>query len=87
MTKKRAGSMDQTSSWTFDAAGAPGKLRRSPMASPEPGRMLAFASFQGSSGNVRSYAVAGQRITTRSEAWHDGCLALPRITVSRRAAE
>jgi hypothetical protein len=34
MTKKRAGSMDQTSSWTFDAAGAPGKLRRSPMASP-----------------------------------------------------
>jgi len=59
MTKKRAGSMDQTSSWTFDAAGAPGKLRRSPMASPEPGRMLAFASFQGSSGECRVICCGG----------------------------
>jgi hypothetical protein len=59
MTKKRAGSMDQTSSWTFDAAGAPGKLRRSPMASPEPGRMLAFASFQGSSGECQVICCGG----------------------------
>jgi hypothetical protein len=39
--------MDQTSLWTVDPAGAPRKLRRSPMASVEPGSMLAFAPFQG----------------------------------------
>ena len=47
MTRERAKSMDQRSFWMVDAAGAPGKLRRPPMASPEPGRMLAFAPFQG----------------------------------------
>lgn len=39
--------MGQTSFWTVDAAGAPGKLRRPPIVSSEPGRMLAFATFQG----------------------------------------
>ena len=47
MTRERAKSMDQRSFWTVDAAGAPGKLRGPPMASPEPGRMLAFAPFRG----------------------------------------
>ena len=47
MTRERAKSMDQTSFWTSGTAEAPGKLRRPPMASPEPGRMLAFAPFQG----------------------------------------
>ena len=47
MTRERAKSMDQTSFWTLGTAEAPGKLRRPPMASPEPGRMLAFAPFQG----------------------------------------
>ena len=47
MARERAKSMDQRSFWTVDAAGAPGKLCRPPMASPEPGRMLAFAPFQG----------------------------------------
>jgi hypothetical protein len=40
-------SLDQRLFRTSDAAEAPGKLRRPPMASPEPGRMLAFAPFQG----------------------------------------
>ena len=39
--------MDQTSFWTFDAAGAPGNCVGPLMASSEPGRMLAFAPFQG----------------------------------------
>ena len=39
--------MDQRSFWIVDAAGAPRKLCRPPMTSPEPGRMLAFAPFQG----------------------------------------
>jgi|HubBroStandDraft_6_1064221.scaffolds.fasta_scaffold92101_2 hypothetical protein len=51
MARKRAKSMDQRSFgrsfWTVDAARAPGKLCRPPMASPEPGGMLAFAPFQG----------------------------------------
>jgi hypothetical protein len=47
MTGEKAKWIDQTSFWTVDAAGAPGKLHRPPMASPEPGRMLAFAPFQG----------------------------------------
>ena len=46
MTKERAKSMDQRLFWTVDLAGAPGKLCRPPMASPEPGRMLALAPFQ-----------------------------------------
>lgn len=32
--------------WTVDATGAPGKLHKPPLASPEPGRMLASAPFQ-----------------------------------------
>ena len=51
MARKRAKSMDQRSFgrsfWTVDAARAPGKLCRPPMASSEPGRMIAFAPFQG----------------------------------------
>ena len=47
MTRERAKRMDQTSFWTLDPAAAPGKLRGPPMASREPGRMLAFAPFQG----------------------------------------
>ena len=43
MTRERAKWMDQTSFWTSDTAAAPGKLRGPPMASREPGRMLAFA--------------------------------------------
>jgi hypothetical protein len=39
--------MDQSSFWTVDAAGAPGKLCRPTMASSEPGRMLAFETFPG----------------------------------------
>ena len=52
MTKERAKSMDQRLFWTVDLAGAPGKLCRPPMASPEPGR-LAFAPFQGASGECQ----------------------------------
>jgi hypothetical protein len=33
--------------WTVDAAGAPRKLRGSPLASPQPGGMLGFAPFRG----------------------------------------
>ena len=47
MTRERAKSMDQSSFWTVDAAGAPGKPHRPLMASPEPGRLLAFAPFLG----------------------------------------
>ncbi len=47
MARKRAESMDQRSVWTVDAAGAPRKLRGSPMASPQPGGMLGFAPFRG----------------------------------------
>ena len=51
MARKRAKSMDQRSFgrsfWTVDAARAPGKLCRPPMASPEPGGMLAFGTCHG----------------------------------------
>ena len=47
MTREMAKWMDQTSFWTLDTAAAPGKLRGPPMASREPGRMLAFAPFRG----------------------------------------
>ena len=47
MARKRAESMDQRSFWTSGTAEASGKLCRTPMASPEPSRMLAFAPFQG----------------------------------------
>ena len=54
--------MDQRSFWIVDAAGAPRKLCRPPMTSPEPGRMLAFAPFQGfirgMSGLHTSYSLA-----------------------------
>ena len=40
-------SMDQTSFGRPCTAEAPGKLRRPPLASPESGRMLAFAPVQG----------------------------------------
>ncbi len=36
MTRERAKSMEQSSFWTVDAAGAPGKPHRPLMASPEP---------------------------------------------------
>jgi hypothetical protein len=53
MTKERAKWMDQASFWTSGTAEASGKLCRSSMASSEPGRMLASASFQGGHlGNV-----------------------------------
>jgi hypothetical protein len=39
--------MDHTSFPTLGTAEAPAKLRTPPMASPERGRMLAFAPFQG----------------------------------------
>ena len=47
MTREKAKWMDQRSFWAVNAAGAPRKLRGSPMAFPEPGRMIAFAPFQG----------------------------------------
>ena len=47
MARKRTESMDQRSAWTVDAAEATGKLRGSPMASPQPGGMLGFAPFRG----------------------------------------
>jgi hypothetical protein len=48
MARRRAKSMDHKGRfWPVDAAGAPGKLRGPPMASWEPGRMLAFAPFEG----------------------------------------
>ena len=47
MASKRAESMDQASFWTVDTAGPPEKLCRSPMASPETGRMIGFAPFHG----------------------------------------
>ncbi len=47
MTRERAKSMDQSSFWTVDAARVPGKPHRPLMASPEPGRLLAFAPFLG----------------------------------------
>jgi len=46
MARERAKWMDQAPFWAVNAVGAPGKLCRPPMASPEPGRMIAFASFQ-----------------------------------------
>ena len=47
MARERAKLMGQTSFWAVDAAGAPGKPHRPLMASPQPGRMIAFAPFQG----------------------------------------
>src|SRR4029450_2428404 len=47
MTRERAKSMDQRSFGRSCTAEATGKLCRPPMASPEPGRMLAFPPFQG----------------------------------------
>ena len=47
MTRERAKSMDQTSFWTLGMAEAPGKLGRPLTVYSEPGRMLAFAQFQG----------------------------------------
>ena len=47
MTRESAKSMDQRSSWISGTAETPGKPCRPPMASPEPGRMLAFAPFHG----------------------------------------
>jgi hypothetical protein len=63
MTRERAKSMDQRSFWMVDAAGAPRKLRRPPMASPEPSRMLAFAPFQGF---IRGNVTIGQATTKRN---------------------
>jgi hypothetical protein len=47
MARESARSIDQRSFGTSDTAEATEKLRRPPMAYPEPGRMLAFAPFQG----------------------------------------
>ena len=47
MASKRAESTDQASFWAVDPAGPPGKLCRPTMASPQPGRMIGFAPFQG----------------------------------------
>jgi hypothetical protein len=47
MTRERAKWMDQASFWAVDVAGPLKKLCRPPKASPEPGRMIAFATFQG----------------------------------------
>jgi hypothetical protein len=56
MTRERAGSTDQWSFWTVDAAGSPRKLRRSPIAFAEPGRMIAVAPFQGFIRGMSAYA-------------------------------
>jgi hypothetical protein len=64
MTRERAKPMDQTSLWTVDAAGAPGKLRRSPMGSPEPCRMLPFPPLQGF---VRGMSVNMEILTSSPE--------------------
>ena len=53
MTRKRAKSMDQTSSRTLDAVGVLGKPRGPLMASSEPSRMLAFTTSKDSSGECR----------------------------------
>jgi len=47
MASKRAESMDHTSLGRSCTAEAPGKLRGPPMASQEPGGMLALPPFQG----------------------------------------
>ena len=47
MTREWAESLDQRSFGTVDAAGAPEKFRRPLVATPEPGRMLAFTPPQG----------------------------------------
>ena len=47
MTRERAKSMDQRSFGRSFTAEATGKLCRPSMASPEPGRMIAFPPFQG----------------------------------------
>lgn len=47
MARGRAKSMDQRSCWMVNEPGTLGKWRRPPTASPEPNRMIAFASFQG----------------------------------------
>lgn len=43
MARKRAESMDQASFWALNAAGAPGKVCRPTMASPQSGTMLDLA--------------------------------------------
>ena len=57
MARERAKWMDQRSFWASGTAEAPGKLFRPPMASSEPGRMLAFAPFPGF---IRGMSVQGQ---------------------------
>ena len=47
MTRQRAESMDQASSWAVDVAGPPRKLCRSTMATLQPGKLIGFAPFQG----------------------------------------
>ena len=47
MASKKAKSMDQRSFCAVNTAGAPGKLCRPTMASPQPGRMIGFARSQG----------------------------------------
>jgi tripartite-type tricarboxylate transporter receptor subunit TctC len=47
MTRERARPMDHLSFWTSSTAEALGTLRRQPMASPDPDRMIAFAPLQG----------------------------------------
>jgi hypothetical protein len=62
MTRERAKSMHQRSFWISGTAEAPGKLRRPPMASSEPGRMLAFAPFHGF---IRGMSVQSAQKTAR----------------------
>lgn len=47
MTRERAKSMDRAAFLTVGTADAQGKLRRPTVASPEPGKMIAFGMFHG----------------------------------------
>jgi hypothetical protein len=83
MARKRAESMDQRSVWTVDAAGAPRKLRGSPMASSQPGGMLGFAPFRGF---IRGMSADGLPKACKSSIGHrsDGAPALTITRASRR---
>ncbi len=61
--------MDQSSFWTVDAAGGVGKTAQPLIASPEPGRMLAFAPFLGFIWRMSVWASRVSR--TRTAPLHD----------------
>ena len=59
MARKRAESVDQRSFWALGTADAPENCVGRRFASPETGRMLAFAPFQG--------VIRGMSVETRRE--------------------